>query len=59
MDEPDLSLKQGGLQESEHEPTAKSVGDTPYSSAKTFEELPISQELLQVGADCIASSKRT
>lgn len=45
MDDPDLALKTGTLQDPETEITAKS--DTPYSSAHSFEELGLSPELLQ------------
>ena len=38
----------GSLQEGESEPTALAAGDSVYTSAATFEELPLSPELLQV-----------
>lgn len=47
VDEPDRSLHVG-LQEGESEPTAVAAGDSVYTSAATFEELPLSSELLQV-----------
>lgn len=46
-DEPDRH-QQGGLQEGESEPTALAAGESVYTSAATFEELPLSPELLQV-----------
>lgn len=45
-DEPDRTLHVG-LQEGESEPTAMAAGDSVYSSAASFEELPLSEELLQ------------
>lgn len=47
VDEPDRGLHVG-LQEGESEPTAVAAGDSVYTSAATFEELPLSSELLQV-----------
>ncbi|GFR49000.1 hypothetical protein Agub_g11021 [Astrephomene gubernaculifera] len=48
VDEPDLSLKSEGLRERpEAEITTKTEGDSIYSSAHKFEELPLSPELLK------------
>lgn len=48
VDAPDLSLKTPGLREDEtKEITSKTVEDSLYTSAVSFEELPISKELLQ------------
>lgn len=49
-DEPDLSLKTGRLHEEIEDSQIKKIigdGDTPYVSARTFEELGLSAELLQ------------
>mmetsp|Transcript_68748 Transcript_68748/g.217422 ORF Transcript_68748/g.217422 Transcript_68748/m.217422 type:complete len:534 (+) Transcript_68748:149-1750(+) len=49
-DEPDLALKSAELDKAgEEESAIKTVvaGDTPYTSAKCFEDLPISDELRQ------------
>lgn len=48
VDEPDLSLKSGRLvDEGPSEIKTVTAGESVYSSAKTFEELGLSQELLQ------------
>ncbi|KAK9828467.1 hypothetical protein WJX72_000149 [[Myrmecia] bisecta] len=48
-DEPDLPLKSGGLQDVSAEEVIETVSaaDTPYTSAKSFDELPLSPKLLQ------------
>lgn len=48
-DESDAPLQAGGLQESEAEPTTVAADDTPYTSAQSFEDLPLSDDLLKVG----------
>lgn len=48
VDEPDLSLKSHGLVDSgPGEIKTVTAGETPYTSAKTFEELGLSEPLLQ------------
>lgn len=51
VDQPDLSLKSGKLNDvpegEEHEIKKVVASDTPYSSAKSFEELNLSEELLR------------
>ncbi|GIL65509.1 hypothetical protein Vafri_19272 [Volvox africanus] len=48
VDEPDLSLKSGGLREQpEAEITTKTEGDSIYTAAQKFEDLPLSPELLK------------
>ena len=49
-DEPDRALASGGLREGESAPTAVAAGDSVYTSAAAFEDLPLSPELLQVQA---------
>lgn len=41
------SQLQGELQESEHEPTTVAADDTPYTSAQSFEDLRLSDDLLK------------
>lgn len=47
-DDADASLQAGGLQESELEPTTVAVDDTPYTSAQSFEDLQLREDLLKV-----------
>jgi hypothetical protein len=57
VDAPDLSLKSGVLVEEEEASEIKTVlapSATPYASAKTFEELNLSPELLTVRSPAAA-----
>lgn len=53
----DVPLSSGGLQESEHEPTTVTADDTPYTSAQSFEDLALQDDLLKVSAHMTAASK--
>lgn len=44
----DAPLQAGGLQESELEPTTVAADDTPYTSAQSFEDLQLQEDLLKV-----------
>lgn len=44
----DAPLQAGGLQESELEPTTVAADDTPYTSAQSFEDLQLREDLLKV-----------
>lgn len=46
----DAPLPSGGLQESEHEPTTVAADDTPYTSAQSFEDLNLREDLLKVSS---------
>ena len=46
----DAPLQAGGLQESELEPTTVAADDTPYTSAQSFEDLQLQEDLLKVSS---------